>query len=228
VIKLFIILSYLLYAQEESSSLSPARLSHLIQKGKKISQKVCDENKLSHIKGKDLIEIYKQLDKIEPCIRLNKRNIEALSYFLISKKSSDRIERIVVPKDSRCPVCGMFINKYPKWVALMQIDGKVYYFDGVKDMMKYYIFDSDFPYHRDRIREMKVTDFYTLKEIDAKDAFYVLGSNVYGPMGDELVPFEKKEEAKNFMREHNGDKMIQFKEITPNIVMALDGIEYND
>lgn len=227
-IKLFIILSFLLYAHEESSSLSPARLSHLIKKGKKISQKVCDTDKISQIKGKNLIEIYKQLDNIQPCIPLNKRNIEALSYFLISKKSSNRIEKIIVPKDSRCPVCGMFINKYPKWVALMKIDDKKEYFDGVKDMMKYYIFDSDFPYHRDKIREMKVTNFYTLKEIDAKDAFYVIGSNIYGPMGDELVPFEKKDEAKNFMREHNGDKMIQFKEITPKIVMALDGIEYHD
>jgi len=43
------------------------------------------------------------------------------------------------------PVCGMFVAKYPKWPASISYEGKIYYFDGVKDMMKYYIFDGNFP-----------------------------------------------------------------------------------
>jgi nitrous oxide reductase accessory protein NosL len=42
------------------------------------------------------------------------------------------------PKD-KCPVCGMFVAKYPDWVAAFVFrDGSTVFFDGVKDMMKYY------------------------------------------------------------------------------------------
>ena len=39
----------------------------------------------------------------------------------------------------KCPVCGMFVAKYPDWTAeIIFSDGSVVFFDGVKDMMKYY------------------------------------------------------------------------------------------
>ena len=45
---------------------------------------------------------------------------------------------IEVPEDAKCPVCGMFVSKYPKWVAQIKIKMDIYhYFDGVKDMMKF-------------------------------------------------------------------------------------------
>ena len=135
---------------------------------------------------------------------------------------------IEVPKEVKCPVCGMFVAKYPKWAARIEADSKNYYFDGVKDMMKFYIFDVDFPFNRNKIELIEVTDFYTLKAIDAKQAFYVIGSDVYGPMGNELIPFISKNAAENFMRDHRGEKIILFNEITPHLVMGLDGIEYTD
>jgi len=226
---LLIFLYSSLFAQEGNKELSAHRYAKLVKKGEKISQKLCDEKKLSKIKAKDLTEISKELEEFKPCINLNKRNKKALIYFLADKKENNTTltESIKVPKDSKCPVCGMFIYKYPKWVATITLDKKIHYFDGVKDMMKYYIFDADFPYDRDKIDSIKVTDFYTLKAINAKEAFYVLGSNVYGPMGDELIPFESEKEAKNFMRDHKADKIIRFNKITPKIVMSLDGIEYD-
>jgi len=219
-----------LFAQEESQELSANKYEKLVQKGEKISQKLCDEKKLSQITAKKLTEISKQLEEFKPCMKLNKRNKKALSYFLMAKKVTHKqIKEVInVPPKSKCPVCGMFVTKYPKWVSIIKIEKKTDYFDGVKDMMKYYIFDTDFPYDRDKITEIKVTDFYTLKGINAKEAFYVLGSDVYGPMGDELIPFESEEGAKNFMKDHNAEKIIRFKEISPKLVMALDGIEYSN
>jgi nitrous oxide reductase accessory protein NosL len=92
--------------------------------------------------------------------------------------------------------------------------------------MKYYIFDVDFPYSRDSIESILVTNFYTLESIDAKSAYYVLGSNMYGPMGNELIPFTTQKEAKNFMLDHKGEKIVRFGDITPKMVMALDGVDY--
>ena len=45
---------------------------------------------------------------------------------------------VTVPKPaatSTCPVCGMFVAKYPQWVAtVVWRDGTAAHFDGAKDM----------------------------------------------------------------------------------------------
>lgn len=122
--------------------------------------------------------------------------------------------KIEVPKDAKCPICGMFVAKYPQWVALYEGD-KTFYFDGVKDMMKYAFarkLNSD---------KFYVSDYYKLAKMEASKAFYVIGSNVYGPMGSELIPFATQEEAQNFSRDHNGQKVITFDEITEALVKSL-------
>ena len=67
-----------------------------------------------------------------------------------------------------------------------------------------------------------VTDYYTQKAIDGTKAFYVIRSNIYGPMGHELIPFNSKDDAKTFMRDHFGTKILEFDEITEQQVYKLD------
>ena len=227
----FFLLTLLVLSLAEADKISAAKYAKLVQKGENVALKLCDETKLSQIKALSLPDIYKQIEKTQPCIALNTRNKEALAYFLLagqSKSITSQKGRIMVPEEVKCPVCGMFVAKYPKWVALIEVETKKHYFDGVKDMMKFYIFDIDFPYDRNKIMNIEVTDFYTLKAIDAKQAFYVVGSDVYGPMGNELIPFLTKDAAENFMNDHAGKKIIAFDEITPKLVMGLDGLEYTD
>jgi len=222
-----LLLAGLVYAE----GISPGKYVKLVQKGEKVALKLCDDTKLSQIKSKEFDAVLKDIDTIKPCISLNSRNKEALAYFLIagqSKNIDDVKGQIEVPQKSKCPVCGMFVAKYPKWAALIEENGEKHYFDGVKDMMKFYIFDVDFPYDRAKISSMVVTDFYTLKAINAKKAFYVVGSDVFGPMGNELIPFVSKDAAQNFMSDHGGEKIILFADITPKLVMGLDGLEYNE
>ena len=46
------------------------------------------------------------------------------------------------PKD-KCPVCGMFVAKYPDWTAVITFrDGTSQFFDGAKDMFKH-IFNTE-------------------------------------------------------------------------------------
>jgi nitrous oxide reductase accessory protein NosL len=236
VIRTFLAL-FLLLSLACGETLSPAKYAKLVQKGEKVALKLCDAEKLnqisrlSQIKSKKLDEVLQQIESIKPCITLNVRNKEALAYFLMAGQSEDLSKvkgQMEVPKDVKCPVCGMFVTKYPKWAAVIEENGKKHYFDGVKDMMKFYIFDVDFPYDRSKISNIEVTDFYTLKAIEAKKAFYVVGSDVFGPMGNELIPFFTKDAAQNFISDHGGDKIILFSDITPKLVMGLDGLEYNE
>ena len=125
----------------------------------------------------------------------------------------------------KCPVCGMFVAKYPEWVAQITFrDDFRVYFDGSKDLFKYYFQVSRFSPGRGQgdIEALWVTDYYAVTLIDALKAFFVLGSDVYGPMGRELIPFEKEEDAREFLKDHKGQRLLRFREVTPVDLKSLD------
>jgi len=225
--KQILIVMILLCVSLIAKEMSLAKIVKLSQKGEKITKVFCDEDKLPTSNG-TIEQLIEKIKLTGACPKLSNAKLEAVAYFVSNGSMKLTGGHISVPADAKCPVCGMFTAKYPKWVALMEVEGKKYYFDGVKDMMKYYIFDVDFPYDRAKITELKVTDFYTLEGIEAKDAFYVIGADVYGPMGNELIPFKTEDAAKSFMNDHKGKEIVTFDKITPKMVMALDGVEYND
>jgi copper chaperone NosL len=128
------------------------------------------------------------------------------------------------PRD-KCPVCGMFVAKYPDWLAGARLaDGTVALFDGPKDLFKFWLDPGQFLPGR-RAADLTaafVTDYYTVRQLDAREAFFVLGSDVHGPMGRELVPFARREEAEEFRRDHRGTQVLRFDEVTASLVRSLD------
>ncbi|HUI45711.1 MAG TPA: nitrous oxide reductase accessory protein NosL [Nitrospirota bacterium] len=128
----------------------------------------------------------------------------------------------VKPSDrDRCPVCGMFVSGFPEWNAeIIYRDGTYRVFDGPKDMFKYLADLKKYEPSRQRedIVSIYVTDYYSVHPIDADRAFFVTGSNIYGPMGNEFVSFEKETDAKDFMKDHAGKRILRFHDVTPKIL----------
>jgi len=125
----------------------------------------------------------------------------------------------------KCPVCGMFVAKYPDFLAeIIFKDGTYAIFDGTKDLFKYYLDLKQYnPSRRmEDIGAVYVTDYYNLTLIDGYAAYYVSGSDIFGPMGRELIPHEKETDAMGFMKDHNGTAVLKFREITPEIIRKLD------
>lgn len=130
----------------------------------------------------------------------------------------------ITPAD-KCPVCGMFVAKYPDFVdQIVFKDGTHAFFDGVKDMMKYYFDLAKYNPGKTQadIAAILVTDYYTLKLSDGLKAWYVAGSDVYGPMGKELMPFKDEAAAKEFKVDHKGTAILSFQAITPALIKTLD------
>jgi len=132
-------------------------------------------------------------------------------------------ERSTPDKGERCPVCGMFVAKYPQWLATLTVtDGKVLYFDGVKDMMAYYFAPADFGAGLEqRIEKIRVKDYYSQKWIDGKTAWFVVGSDVLGPMGHELIPFGSEVAAKSFLQDHRANEILSFGDIDPGRIHTM-------
>ncbi len=117
----------------------------------------------------------------------------------------------------KCQVCGMFVAKYPKWVSeIIFTDGSCAFFDGPKDMFTYYHSLEKFNPSKKTsdIAAVYVTEYYSTKMVSAEKVFFIKGSDVNGPMGDELIPVANEDNAKSFMKDHNGKKILKFSEVT--------------
>lgn len=161
------------------------------------------------------------------CQKLDDKKLQSVTEYLWFVKrdeaSSEVKNKIEVPTEARCPVCGMFVAKYPKWVAVIEHGSHKHYFDGAKDAFKYYFDPEGYGGHAlDSSAKMIVSNYYTLEPLDAKEAFFVVGSDVYGPMGHEFVPFSSKEEAEEFSADHFGKRILRFEEIDASLPSKLD------
>lgn len=124
----------------------------------------------------------------------------------------------------KCPVCGMFVAKYADFLSAVRFrDGAHAYFDGPKDLFRFLLGMKRYaPARRpEEVRAVFVKDYYTLEFIDGRAAFYVTGSDVYGPMGKELIPFARETDARQFMKDHKGKTLLRFGEVTAELLEGL-------
>ena len=142
-----------------------------------------------------------------------------------SSPAADKAGAVNPGAKDKCPVCGMFVAKYPDFLARIVFkDGSVFFFDGAKDMFKFYFNVKKYsPRHKaEDIGSLSVTDYYDVAPMDGFKAFYVVGSDVYGPMGRELIPFAGEGKADEFKRDHKGKSRLRFKDVTPTVLQGLD------
>ncbi len=124
----------------------------------------------------------------------------------------------------RCPVCGMFVARHQDWAARIMVkDGPAVWFDGAKDMFTFLLDPAKYrPSARPAdLSEVTVHDYYAVAAIDGRKAYYVLGSDVRGPMGAELIPFEKLADAQEFKIDHHGTAVLLFDAVTPDVLSGL-------
>lgn len=127
-----------------------------------------------------------------------------------------------ISADSRCQVCGMFVAKFPNWVTQIHgTDGQVTFFDGVKDLMVFYFNSDKYGVKAEAIKDIWVKDYYTMAWLDGRKAYYVVGSDVHGPMGHEFIPFADQKAAQSFLKDHHGEAILAFDEITSEKVESM-------
>ena len=145
--------------------------------------------------------------------------------FLVSLSYASENQTSAPSPKEKCPVCGMFVAMFADWNAEIQFtDDSRAIFDGSKDLFKYYLDMGKYnpSKSKDQIKAVLVKDYYSKTSFDARKAFYVIWSDVYGPMGHEPIPFEKETDAKRFLKEHKGRKILGFKDITLKLLHSLD------
>jgi nitrous oxide reductase accessory protein NosL len=119
----------------------------------------------------------------------------------------------------------MFVAKDTQWVAAVVLkDGSRAFFDGPKDMFRYLFEIGKYAKGKSSadVSGVYVTEYYSGRLTAADELYFVVGSDVMGPMGRELVPVKGKTQAETFLKDHKGKKVRQYKEISSADLSTLD------
>lgn len=136
-------------------------------------------------------------------------------------------QAVAMESSDECHLCGMLITRFdgPKGEVFRKETGEqVLKFCSTRDMFSYYLD----PENKRNIAKIFVHDMSKMPWgsdsiddkyfIDAKAAWYVVGSERTGAMGKTLASFSQKSDAKAFAEKYGG-QVITFKKVTQNTLM---------
>ena len=130
-----------------------------------------------------------------------------------------------IPADRGCATCGMYPAHYPQWQQqLIFKDKSMAAFDGGKCLFRFLLNMATYDARHTLadVAMIWVKDFNTGAWTDGTKAFYVVGSNVMGPMGKEIIPFTTQEAAQKFQQQ-NGGAVEPYANITMDTLKPLMG-----
>lgn len=128
----------------------------------------------------------------------------ALWFLLAACQSHDR---------PRCAECGMFVDLAPRWVAGLPSGER---FDAPRCLFRW-----SASHGRNAARDGWVTEYYSQSRRDVNNVVFVVGSDVIGPMGADLIPVVGGERATRFASDHGG-RIVRPADVDGALLRALD------
>lgn len=139
-----------------------------------------------------------------------------------------------IEQGDECHVCGMIITHFPgpKAEAFTEQHQAVRKFCSTREMFAWMLQpENKNRNHTLYVHNMAQTEWASPDDtalIDAREAFYVIGSDKKGAMGPTLASFATKAEALTFMSQ-SGGRVVGFDEVTLedlNAGIAMEGMDH--
>ncbi|MBN8282670.1 nitrous oxide reductase accessory protein NosL [Zoogloea sp.] len=135
-----------------------------------------------------------------------------------------------VQRSTRCPVCGMYPYRTPQWMGQIVFnDQTASTFDSPVDMFRFLnnmiVFDKQ--HKLVDVGAIWVADYNSKAWVDARKALYVMGSKARGPMNEPNLPAFATRDAADAHIKAQGGKVLQFSEITRELIKSLSGGQHN-
>lgn len=112
----------------------------------------------------------------------------------------------------RCASCGMALDPASRWFAEVEHGGKTQGFDTPKCALRFWLTQASGG-------RVFVRSYYGQVRTDGGQVVFLVGSDVLGPMGADLVPVEPEHESK-FKTEHKAQASYRLASLTLAIVEA--------
>lgn len=119
------------------------------------------------------------------------------------------------PGEERCKACGMKLDAASPWRAELLSGGVVVAaFDSPRCAF------AAWRGGKVAADALRVREYYEHAVVDASAVRFVVGSNVLGPMGPDLVPVAP-ERASKFLSDHEGERIVTVSEVDLAMIDAL-------
>ena len=130
-----------------------------------------------------------------------------------------------ISAEDRCPVCAMRPIRYPHFAAAIALqDGRAYYFCSPGCMLNAWLYPDIFlGSQAAQLARPVVREYLSGAVMDAREVFWVSGSDVVGPMGPALVPLKGQAHLEAFRRRHGARKVFRLDELTHDNWQTLTG-----
>lgn len=161
-----------------------------------------------------------------PCAQAGRRKFARLACLsvLLLAACSQPVQTMVAKEpdaDTACALDGMILKDYPGPKAQIQYaEGKADFFCDLMELFTVVLMpEQKRGMSAVYVQDMGQTDWAQPVGhwIDAKKAFYVVGSRKTGSMGATFASFGKEQDAHTFMQQEGG-RVFSFDRITPDMV----------
>lgn len=117
--------------------------------------------------------------------------------------------------EPRCKHCGMRIDPSSPWRAdLVLADGTATSFDTPRCAL------TSWRTGKTQATALRVQEYYDRRWRGGDELRFVIGGDVVGPMGPDLVPVDPPRATK-FIQDHGADRALRLDEITTEVLNAL-------
>ena len=117
--------------------------------------------------------------------------------------------------DARCTVCGMYPARYPEHRCQLSTgDGETQHFCSSQCLVSFLAFPKEYMKKSIQVKSVWVTVSHEQSYEYANGLYYLVGSQIMGPMGKEALPYRNKAMAEKAAKDHGG-QVIRFQELTP-------------
>lgn len=117
--------------------------------------------------------------------------------------------------EQRCKHCGMKIDPESAWRAdLVAADGSTTSFDTPRCAL------TSWRTGKSQATALRVQEYYDRRWRNADELRFIIGGDVVGPMGPDLVPVDPSRATK-FIQDHGADRALRLDEVTTDVLGSM-------
>jgi len=140
--------------------------------------------------------------------------------WIVSCSPINRVEPRKIEAHKECPLCGMIPARYPEFHCQVIFENGDYEaFDSAAELLVYLLFPERTEIQPPKVRAVFFRDHQSGAWIEAEATFFVVGSDVLGPMGIEFLAADSREKAEEIMKTENGQRIVSYREIDRSFML---------
>jgi nitrous oxide reductase accessory protein NosL len=134
-----------------------------------------------------------------------------------ARRGLDAAGRMQISEQDRCPVCAMPVAEHERFSAALALaDGSAYYFCTPGCMLRAWLRPERYLNRpREQLLKPVARDYFTGDFIDGRNALWVAGSDVVGPMGPALVALKSEADLPVFRKRHGAVRVFRLSALHP-------------